>query len=144
MYCRKNRIFLAQIIHSTSVVWSISFDFWRADQLEENKDRVSFYKFGDFRKHKGSNLARLPNYFSYLFSFFFSKDLGGIFSLITSLVVYTYIQINIFEQRIIWMIHTPHYCLYINLQSLLFEDSRNEIPLPRLLIPFSSTSRAKD
>lgn len=113
----------------------------------------------DFRNREGSSPSIptpkkshwLPNHFSYpllfllvvqnsvgfssILLFSISKRIWAeSFSLITSHVVYTIdVEMNTFEQGIpIWMIPNPYYCSYWNLQSLLFEDSRNEILLPRL------------
>ena len=116
----------------------------------------------DFRNREGSSPSIptpkkaywLPNHFSYLLLFLLvvQKSVGfssillfsiskriwaEFFSLITSRMVYTiYVEMNTFEQGIpVLMIPNQYYCSYWNLQSLLFDDSRNEIPLPRLLIP---------
>ena len=79
--------------------------------------------------------------FLFILLFYIYKRIRAeFFSLITSRVVYMiHVQLNTLEQGIsIWMIHNSDHCSYWNLQSLLFEDSRNEIPRPRLLILFSS------
>ena len=119
----------------------------------------------DFRNREGSSPSIptpkkahwLPNHFSYPLLFFvsgskfgrfliyptlfhFQKDLGIIFfSYHKSCGIYDRRRNEHlwFEQGIpIWMILNPYYCSYWNLQSILFEDSRKEIPLPILLILF--------